>query len=229
MRCRSDTAVVWLTIALLAGMGILCPADAAEPDLGPGSPRRAWRGAYGSSGTAQHLWSVKQYTGYENQRVGVFEERETGEWVRSSIPLQWSMRYELRYERLFGSVHLVPDQVVREKRTGGPYVRDLDGLWQVALLWVPRLVAFPDSPVRPSVHAGLGLSWMNEKILEDGTYYNFNILAGCGIESDLSAQWALLIDCRWEHYSNGGCMYLTDKTAIGLESVNGMIGVRREF
>lgn len=229
MRYSRNGLVMCLAGVLLAGDGIRHAARAAGERPAEPPQRRVWGGAYGASGTSKRLWSVKEYQGYKTDRAGLFREVESFDLVPLPVSAQWSVRYELRVERLSGTIELEEAQVLPEKRTGGPYRKSLDSYWQVAGLCVPRLVLFPDSPVRPSLHVGFGLSLMNKKIIEDGTLYNYNLLGGAGLEADVSKRWSVFADCRLEHYSNGGRMYLTNKTAIGLESVSGVVGVRREF
>ncbi|MEI7435433.1 MAG: acyloxyacyl hydrolase [bacterium] len=229
MRFCKKIFVAWFAVVFLAGGGVWHTAQAEETNSVAASKAKVWYGAYVSGGSTKRLWSVKEYTGYKPGRVGLFREAEIGDGTHPGIPWRWSVRYELMCERLSGTVELVEDQVPPDERTGGPYMKSLNGLWQLAGLWVPRVVFFPNSPVRPSLHAGIGLSVMNEKILEEGTYYNFNFVGGGGVEADISKLWSVFVDCRLEHYSNGGAMSLTDKAVIGLESISCVLGVRREF
>ena len=226
--CRKVWSICF-AVGLLAGIGILGTARAEETNSEAAVKAKIWYGAYFSDGTTMRLWSVKEYKGYRPQRLGVFREAEIGDGTHPTIPWRWSSRYELVCERLSGDIELVEDQVPPAERTGGPYMKSLDGLWQLAALWVPRVVFMPDWPVRPSLHAGIGASMMNKKILEDGTYYNFNFVGGAGLEADITKLWSIFADCRLQHYSNGGAMSLTDKAVIGLESISYVIGVRREF
>lgn len=229
MRYRNASLLICIAGTILFGGAARHAATASETNSFGGGQGRTWYGVFGSGGDSIRLWSTKEYSGYQPVRAGAFVEKEAGAWLPRPSLWTWSMRYELEVERLAGTIELVEHQVPAEDRDGGPYMRTLDGLWQLAGICVPRVVFFPDSPVRPSLHAGLGLSWMNEKVIKNGTYYNYNIVGGAGIEADISRQWSLFADCRLEHYSNGGCMYLTDRVAIGLESINCVVGVRREF
>jgi hypothetical protein len=208
---------------------ILSDALPSEPVGSDGDAKDSWAGFYVSRGISHRFWSIKNYKGYENNTLGLFEEWEMARWTSSIIPCMASVRGELRYMDLFGTIELVEKQVPLEKCDGGPYLKDLSSLWQIAALCVPRLVLFPNSVFRPSLHAGVGLSVLNDKILENGTIYNYNLLAGCGFEVDFLRQWSMLADIRLEHFSNGGRMYLTNRAVIGLESVSGMIGLRHPF
>ncbi len=186
-------------------------------------------GVYMSSGKAHRLWSVQRYTGYKSHRVGLFKETAAGQADVLGIPVQLSVRGEINREALSGTISLRKDQVPKHEWDGTPYLLTLDGNWQIAVLCVPRLIFFPDSPVRPALHLGAGLSWLHRRLLQEGTHYNFNLLAGAGLDADIGGHWSLFADCRWEHYSNGGRMYLTNRSVIGLESVNAMIGIRRHL
>ncbi|MDD4872292.1 MAG: acyloxyacyl hydrolase [Kiritimatiellae bacterium] len=218
----------WLYGCVFFGtmFSVALPSEAVESD---GGAKDRWAGFYVSHGISHRFWSTKNYKGYENNTLGLFEEWETTRWTSSIIPYMASVRGELRYMDLLGTIELLEKQVLPEGRDGGPYLKNLSSLWQIAVLCVPRLVFFPNSSFRPSFHAGIGLSLLNDKVLDDGTRYNFNLLTGCGLEIDFFRQWTMLADIRLEHFSNGGLMYLTNRAVIGMESVSGVIGLRHPF
>ena len=218
-------------LALLLGcLAAPSPASADVAERDANGARVEAYGFYASRGQALRIWARKRYSGYEPTCAGAFIERVIGEPVILAMPSQVRLRVEFRHERLAGTIALFEDQVAPAKRDGGePYLKELDGNWNLAGLFVPRLVLFPSWPVRPTLHAGFGLSWLNRRVLDEGTHYNYNLLAGLGMEADMTARWMLFADCRWEHYSNGGRMYLTNRAVIGIESVNAVVGIRRSL
>lgn len=191
-------------------------------------PGKKWVGAFGSMGTQYHIFSANQYHGYKQNTLGVFLEMESDGWIPLPVKTQRTYRWVLRYSHIAGRIEIVAEQVPPDKRTGGPYYIDLDH-HQIALLGIRRWVFCPDYFLRPSLHLGLGISLLDEQILEDGTLYNFHLIGGGGLEMDLSKRWSAYCDVHWEHYSNGGKMGLTDKDVIGPESVNLVLGFRRVF
>jgi hypothetical protein len=189
---------------------------------------KRWIGAYGAIGTQYHIFSANDYKGYKQNALAVFWEQETGPWIPLPLKSERTMRWELRYSEPRGTIEIVEEQVPKRKRDGGPYYVTLD-LYQVALIGVRRWVFLPDYMVRPSVHLGLGFSLTNRKILEEGTYYAFNLIGGLGLEADVTKRWSAYFDVRWEHYSNGGKMGLTDADVIGPESINAVFGLRYNY
>lgn len=194
----------------------------------PKKSKKTWIGAYGSTGTQFHIFSANQYKGHKQNALAVFLERESGYWVPLPVETQRTYRWELRYMDISGTIEIEEVQVPKEKRDGGPYFVTLDH-YQVALLCIRRWVFLPDYFIRPSFHLGLGFSMLDKKILEEGTRYNFNLVGGAGLEVDLSSRWTTYFDVRWEHYSNGGKMGLTDAAVIGPESINAVLGIRYAF
>ncbi|MFZ5572077.1 MAG: acyloxyacyl hydrolase [Thermodesulfobacteriota bacterium] len=209
--------------AVFADQAVSSDTAAAETDL-----KKKWAGAFGSFGKHHHIWSASDYKGYENKAFGVFMEWETGQWLPLPVDTERTLRVDLRYSRLSGTIEITEDQVPPEKRTGGPYYTTLDQ-YLVSLMAVRRWIFLPEYWIRPTLHLGFGISLLNETILEDGTLHNFNFSGGGGLEADITKQWSAFLDCSWEHFSNGGQIYLTNSACIGPESINGVFGVRYRF
>ncbi len=190
--------------------------------------KERWIGGYGSIGVHHHIWSASDYKGYKNKTAGMFMEWETDPWIPLPVATLRTLRADLRYSRLWGTIEITEDQVPPEKRTGGPYYTTLDH-YLVTLLFVRRWIFLPTYPIRPTLHLGFGISVLNKTILEDGTLHNFNFSGGGGLEADITKKWSAFLDCSWEHFSNGGQIYLTNAACIGPESINGVLGVRYRF
>lgn len=192
--------------------------------------RKRWVGyMHGNLGRPFHIWSAKTYDGYKNISHGIFMERETGALIPESSFTYQTLRIELRYLRMWGTIELKDDQVPREEYLmGGPFYTTLDHD-RFAVTAVRRWIVFPASPIRPSIHLGFGLSWTDKPILKEGTNYNFDFVGGVGVEFDITEKLSGNIGTRWEHFSNGGAIYLTNKRVIGPESINLLISIRHEI
>ncbi len=228
---RKGIAICLLFIICLASGG----RAAAESTAGEGQSngpategKKRWIGLTGSWGGHHHLWSATDYKGYKNKTAGVFMEWETEAWVPVPVNMEHTLRLELHYQDIWGTIPLTSDQVPPEKRNGGPYGTTLDH-YNIALLLIRRWVFFPEYFIRPNLNLGFGISVLNKTVLEDGTIHNFNFVGGGGLEADINRQWSAFMDVRWEHFSNGGQIYLTNAAVIGLESINGVFGLRYRF
>ena len=220
--------VCWLVCFVLGAAGFGNASWAEDASRAAQDPDQRWIGGYAARGEHHHLWSSGDYVGYENAAAAGFVEWPTAWPLPLPIRTEQTLRAELRYEHLWGTIALLENQVPAEERHGGPYSTTLDHQ-QVASLLVRRFIFLPDHTFRPTIHVGAGLSILDHRILKEGTLYNFNFLGGCGSEIDLIGEWSAFVDVRWEHFSNGGSIYLTDAAVIGLESVSGVVGLRRAF
>ena len=215
-------AIIILLIVILA-----TNADANERDC---SDRNRWVGyMHGTLGRPYHIWSAKTYDGYKNISHGIFMEWETGALIPESSLTYQTLRLELRYIKMWGTIELKDDQVpLEEYQMGGPFYTTLDHQ-RFAVTGVRRWIVFPDYSIRPSVHLGFGISWTDKPILKEGTNYNFDFVGGVGVEFDITEKLSGNIGTRWEHFSNGGAIYLTDKHVIGPESINLIVSLRHEI
>jgi len=191
---------------------------------------KRWIGCmHGALGRPYHIWSAKTYEGYKNISYGVFMEWETGTLIPSSSLLNQTLRIELRYLKMWGTIELKGDQVPEEEYLqGGPFYMTLDHK-RFAITGVRRWIIFPDYPIRPSVHLGFGISWTDKSILKEGTNYNFDFVGDLGVEFDITNKLSGNIGARWEHFSNGGAIYFTNKRVIGPESINLLISIAHEI
>lgn len=192
----------------------------------PEETYKHWVGGYASFGRHSHIWSSSVYTGYKNWALGAFYEWESNPWIPLPADIiRRTWQAELHYKRLWGTIPLDEDQIPPEDRDGPPYSTELDH-YQFALRLVRRWVFLPDYFIRPTLHLGFGMSLLNRTIIDDGTLHSFDFVGGGGVEIDLSKRWTLFADLRWEHFSNGGQIYMTNAAVIGPESLNGVFGLR---
>ncbi len=196
----------------------------SEKDI---SDQKRWVGLLGSWGRHNHVWSSSNYKGFRNRHFGIFMEWEDDPYTLLSVDMDRTLRVELRYAKLYGTFKIDDDQVVEEKLVEGePNWVTLEDHYGVSLMAVRRWIFLPNRAVRPNLHVGFGFSVMNKSIIEDGTIWNFNFVGGGGLEYDLTKKWTVYGDVRWEHFSNGGQIFLTNKDVIGPESVNILLGIR---
>jgi hypothetical protein len=188
---------------------------------------KTWVGFLGSWGRHHHIWSSSDYKGFRNRHFGLFMEWEDDPLKLLSVDMDRTWRVELRYAKLYGTFKIDDDQVVKERLVEGQqnWVT-LDDHYSISLIGVRRWVFLPKQVIRPNVHLGFGFSVMNQSVIENGTIWHFNFVGGGGLEYDLNKKWTIYGDVRWEHFSNGGQIYLTNKDVIGPESINIVLGVR---
>jgi hypothetical protein len=200
----------------------------SHDDSEKGTPdQKTWVGLLGSWGRHNHIWSSSNYKGFRNRHFGVFMEWEKDPFRLLSVDMDQTLRVELRYAKLYGTFKIDDDQVVKERLVEGqPNLAKLEDHYSVSLMAVRRWVFLPKRVVRPNVHLGFGFSVMNKSVIENGTVWNFNFVGGGGLEYDLNPKWTVYGDVRWEHFSNGGQVFLTNKDVIGPESINILLGIR---
>ncbi|MBW2219033.1 MAG: acyloxyacyl hydrolase [Deltaproteobacteria bacterium] len=191
---------------------------------------KRWIGyMHGTVGRPFHIWSAKTYKGYKNVSNGIFMEWETDALIPFSQLINHTLRIELRYLNLWGTIELKDDQVPEEEwLQGGPFYTTLNHK-RFSTTVVRRWIIFSYYYIRPTIHLGLGMSWTDKEILKEGTNYNFDFVGGFGIEFDVTNKLSGNIGARWEHFSNGGAIYFTNKRVIGPESINLLISIKHEI
>jgi hypothetical protein len=204
-------------------------ADTGYKESPPVSPEDSgiarWIGFDASIGHYFRMWSIKEYSGYSNWAIGIFTEWESRPSSLFHVPISYAWNLKLKYQHLNGTVELVPAQVPENERTGGPYYVVLDHD-QLALTIFRRFILYPEARIHPTLHLGLGASILSDKVLKEGTTYNYNILGGAGLEWIITDDLVGTLDIQWEHFSNGGKIGLTNDAVIGLESCQFVLGVR---
>lgn len=211
------------------GIGVSqADSDKKREPTGETTEKR-WIGINGSWGRNFHIWSDREYYGYRNSQFGIFYEREIDPLFSLGLNIEHTFRAEFRYATLWGTIPLSDDQVSDEEaaRTD-EHSTKLDHK-QAVFLGIRRWVFLPDSSIRPNLHLGFGISFTDELIIEGGTLYAFSFTGGGGIDMDVSDRWTIFSEVSFEHFSNGGQMYLTNKQVIGPESINTRFGVRYRF
>ena len=206
------------------------PGNSAEE---PERPFKSYLVSLEYGWPAQFL-STQKYANF--QVVTLILSRE---WEYRSLlmPERWNLAesflVEFRLSKIWGKdIPLMLDEVsqenlVKAQNEGRWPTADWDH-YQVGVTPFYRLY-YPLSPkTRFYAEVGAGFSWLNKPLVDNGTNWNFSMMAGVGIEREIYK-----IPCyavlRAEHFSNGAQLWNQfgfDKANIGLETAVLGVGVR---
>lgn len=181
------------------GMGVLVTVGL----LAGSSARGAQLELVGQAGQDFHLFSKQEYHGYRNAALALVVS-----------PEGWKgFGFEVRAEYLWGTIRLGPDQTPPDWDGTGPKTTQLDH-WMAGLmpLWRGRIWKGLE------FEGGLGVTWLDRRILAGGTRWNFLLMAGFRWRF-AGGEHPLAVGLRFEHFSNGGDIGFTDDEVIGLESL----------
>jgi hypothetical protein len=144
-----------------------------------------------------------------------------------------SLLVELRLSKIWGNnIPLMPDQVSPEEaakaqQEGLSLTADWDH-YQIGIIPFYRVYYPIFSKARLYGEIGAGISWLNKPLVDNGTQWNFNLIAGVGIEREIY-KIPMYIVLRAEHFSNGANLWGEfgfTKANIGVESAVLGVGVR---
>lgn len=179
---------------------------------------------------------------YDNTRVNTLNigfDYELASWMfLKRIRLIGSLLTELRLSKIYGrEVPLSRDQVftqvwLQAEKEGRSPTANWD-LFQIGLTPIYRLYAPLSKDIRPFLEAGIGLTFLQDSLIKEGTAWNFLLLLGIGSDWRLCGCLPLSVYLRLEHFSNGGkiggAWGLTEKRVIGPETMALGLGVRLPF
>jgi len=174
------------------------------------------------------------YSNFQLAGVGISFEKECGLWpFFNNKWLVESLLLELRFSRIWGQeIELSKDQVSPETweraQKEGKKPRTNWDHYQIGLIPYYRLYAPLAKEIRFYVEMGLGLTFLSEPLIEEGTQWNFLLSGGLGLDWNLN-KIPFYSFVRFEHFSNGGKLWkegFTDKRVIGPESMILGIGFR---
>jgi hypothetical protein len=211
------------------GSGVSQADSEKSTELAGNDLEKKWIGLDGSWGKSFHIWSDREYFGYRNSQLGIFYEWETDPYVSFGLDVEHTYKAVFRVATLKGTIPLSDDQVSDEEAARTDEHETTLDHKQVVFLGVRRWTFLPDSFIRPNLHLGFGISITDELIVEDGTLFAFSFTGGGGVDIDVSDRWTIFSEVSWEHFSNGGQMYLTNKRVIGPESINTRFGFRYRY
>ena len=225
-------------LSLLSILTVLLPVQAvgADPGSSGEEPKRPFK-SYLSSleyGWPAQFLSTQKYANF--QAVTALLSRE---WEYRSLlmPEKWNLAesflVEFRFSKIWGEdIPLMLDEVSPENQAKA----ESEGKWpttdwdhyQVAITPFYRLYYPLSSKTRLYAEVGAGFSWLNKPLVDNGTQWNFSMMAGVGIEREIY-QIPCYAVLRAEHFSNGAQLWSKfgfDKSNIGLETAVLGIGVR---
>jgi len=183
--------MAWLALVAVLVLAAPVAAGAADVEL------------VGQLGQDFHLFSKQEYHGYRNGAIGVV-----------IFPSGWrGFGFELRAERLWGTIELGKDQIPPGWDGTYPKTTDLDH-WMAGLIPVWRCRMWRGL----EFEGGVGMTWLSRDILVDGSRWSFLLMAGFRWRF-AGGEHPLAVGLRFEHFSNGGDIGFTDDAVIGLESV----------
>jgi hypothetical protein len=179
---------------------------------------------------------------YDNTRVNTLNigfDYELASWVfLKRIRLIGSLLTELRLSKIYGrEVPLSRDQVstqvwLQAENEGRSPTTNWD-LFQIGLTPIYRVYAPLSKDIRPFLEAGIGLTYLQDSLIKEGTAWNFLLLLGIGSDWKLCGGLPLSVYLRLEHFSNGGKLGgawgFTEKRVIGPETMALGLGVRLPF
>ena len=157
----------------------------------------------GGLATDFHLFSQREYHGYRNGALGLVVS--PGRWRGFGV--------EFRAEHLWGTIGLGEDQFPPGWDGTGPRTVTLDH-WLAGILPLWRGTLWRGL----EFEGGAGMTWLDRVILEDGSRWNFLLMAGLRWRFG-GSEGPVAVGLRFEHISNGGDIGFTDASVIGLESV----------
>ena len=179
---------------------------------------------------------------YQNTRVNTLNialDYELASWVfLKKVRLIGSLVTELRLSKVYGrDVPLTRDQVsdqdwLQAQKEGRRPTANWD-LFQIGLTPIYRVYVPLAKDFRPFLEAGIGLTYLQDSLIKEGTPWNFLLLLGIGSDWKLCGCLPLSVYLRLEHFSNGGkiggAWGFTEKRVIGPETMALGLGVRIPF
>jgi len=225
-------------LSLLSLLTVFLPLQrvCADPGKSAEEPERPFKSYLVSLeyGWPAQFLSTQKYANF--QAVTALLSRE---WEYRSLlmPEKWNLAesflVEFRFSKIWGEdIPLMLDEVSPENQAKA----ESEGKWpttdwdhyQVAITPFYRLYYPLSSKTRLYAEVGAGFSWLNKPLVDNGTQWNFSMMAGVGIEREIY-QIPCYAVLRAEHFSNGAQLWSKfgfDKANIGLETAVLGIGVR---
>jgi outer membrane protein W len=186
-------------------------------------------------GQPTQYFSQKLYSNFNTAALNLTYEKE-GPYLKflDRVHLLDSLLLEFRFLKIWGNnIPLYYDQVSPEKREqatrdGKEPTTDWD-TYQVGLTPYYRLYYPVTKSFRPYFELGVGLTWLFEELVENGTRWNFSLYSGIGMDFKLF-EIPLFAYFRFEHFSNGMKLWsqlgIDEKRLIGPETMVIGLGFR---
>ena len=186
-------------------------------------------------GWPTQYFSQKLYSNFNTAGVNLAYEKECGYipyFDRNRLLESWLL--EFRLLKIWGNgIPLYYDQVSggkldQARRQGREPTTNWD-TYQIGLTPYYRIYYPITKNFRPYFELGVGLTWLLEELIENGTRWNFSLYSGIGTDFKL---WDLPLYAffRFEHFSNGMKLWsqlgIEEKKLIGPETMVIGLGVR---
>ncbi len=222
-------------LSILAGL-LPLPALGADPGSAEEEPKRTLKSYLLSLeyGRPAQFLSTQKYANFHVATVALSREWEFRELL---LPEKWnlaeSLLVEIRLSHIWGKdIPLMLDEASQENLVKA----QSEGRWptvdwdhyQVAVTPLYRPYYPLSRKARFYAEIGAGFSWLNKPLVDNGTQWNFSLIAGVGLEREIY-KIPGYVYLRAEHFSNGAQLWNHfgfDRANIGLESLVLGIGVR---
>jgi hypothetical protein len=174
------------------------------------------------------------YSNFNLASLAVSLEKECGLWpFFNNQKLVESLILEFRLSRIWGKdIELSQDQVSPQiwdqAQKEGRRPRTSWDHSQIGLVPFYRMYYPFNKKVRAYAEAGLGITFLDAPLIEEGTRWNFQISGGLGLDYYLKGI-PFYSFLRFEHFSNGGKLWkegFTDQRVIGPETLILGLGFR---
>ena len=208
-------------------------ADPGSPAEEPGRPLKSYLVSL-EYGWPAKFTSSQKYDNHHKVTIAFSREWEFGSLL---IPEKHgfveSLLAEFRLSKIWGkNIPLMLDEVSREnldkaRQQGRWPTADWDH-YQVGITPFYRLYYPLSGKTRPYAEFGAGFAWLNKPLVDNGTNWNFSLMAGLGIEREIYKIPFYMV-LRAEHFSNGAQLWNKfgfTKSNIGLETAVLGVGVR---
>jgi hypothetical protein len=177
--------------------------------------------------------SDKLYENFKITSLGLTIEKECGLWpFFQNKKIIESLLLELRFSHIYGrGIPLGEDQMPKETwarfiQEGRKPSADWDH-YQIGLTPFYRWYYPLSSDLRFFAELGLGLTYLNETLIEDGTKFNVLFTGGLGLDWKLKNH-PFFIMTRFEHFckGDGSNNFINAKRNIGPEALFIGMGIR---
>jgi hypothetical protein len=221
------------SVAALFLLRLPACADPGQPAEAQSHPYKSYLASLEYGRPAQFL-SHQKYPNFQQVTLILSREWEYGSLV---IPKKHgfveSLLVEFRLSKLWGkNIPLMLDEAspaaAEQARQGGRWpTADWDH-YQVGITPFYRFYYPLSSKTRPYAEFGAGFAVLNKPLVDNGTAWNFSMMAGLGIEKEIY-KIPFYVVLRAEHFSNGAQLWNKfgfTKSNIGVETAVLGVGVR---
>ena len=223
---------VFSLVTFLSPLPFAC-ADSGQSAEAQGGPSKSFLVSL-EYGWPAHFLSHQKYPNF--QAVTLLLSREW-EYASLIIPKKHgfveSLLAEFRLSKIWGKNiplmldNVSPESMEKAQREGRWPTADWDH-YLAGMTGFYRLYYPLSGKLRPYAEVGVGLALLDKPLVDNGTIWNFSMMAGLGIEREI-CKIPFYVVFRAEHYSNGAQLWNKfgfRKGNIGVETLAVGLGVR---